>query len=71
MYVLKAYLSSQPSSLSYFMISKAHVVTQKPCKRQLNTKVCGIAEVQFISFYLFQTTVFKQWQLEVFIIILA
>ena len=50
--VLKAYLSAQlasfpgqasaqPSSSSALMISKAHIIAQKPHGRQLNTKVCG------------------------------
>ena len=34
---LKAYLSTQPSSLSASMISKACKVAQKPCQRQLPT----------------------------------
>ena len=34
---LKANLSTQASSLSAFLISKTHIVTQKPCGRQLNT----------------------------------
>jgi len=38
--MLKAYLSSQPSSLSAFMISKTHIVAQKQCGRQLNTRAC-------------------------------
>jgi len=38
---LKAYLSTQPPSLSAFMISKTHIVAQKLRGRQLNAKVCG------------------------------
>ena len=37
---LKAYLSTQASSLSSFMISKTHKIGQKPRGRQLNAKVC-------------------------------
>ena len=33
--MLKAYLSTQPSSLSAIMINKNHIVTQKPHGRQL------------------------------------
>ena len=36
---LKAYLSSQASSLSAFMISKTHISGQKPRGRKLNAKV--------------------------------
>ena len=38
---LKAYLSTQASSLSAFVISKTHIVAQKSHRRQLNVKVCG------------------------------
>ena len=34
-------LSAQSSFLSGFMISKVHIVAQKPYRRQLNTKVCS------------------------------
>ena len=40
--MLKAYLSSHPSSLSAFMVSKTHMVAKKPCRRQLNTRACDI-----------------------------
>ena len=49
-YTLKAYLSTQPSSLSAFMISKTHIVDQKPCRRQLNAKVCGCDNAIFVIF---------------------
>ena len=38
---LKAYLSTQASSLSAFVISKTHIVAQKLRGKQLNAKVCG------------------------------
>ena len=40
-FMLKAYLSTQPSSLSAFMISKTPTAAQKSHGRQLNAKVCG------------------------------
>ena len=43
--MLKAYLSTQASSLSAFVISKTHISGQKPCERQLNAKVCGSKSV--------------------------
>ena len=47
---LKAYLSTQASSLSAFVISKTHipVVAQTPCRRQLNAKVCGSESAIFL-----------------------
>ena len=38
---LKAYLSTQASSLTDFVISNIHISGQKPHGRQLNAKVCG------------------------------
>ena len=49
--VLKAYLSAQASSLSAFVISKTHIVAQKPHGRQPSTKVCG-SKVPFFLFFL-------------------
>ena len=37
--MLKAYLSTQPFPLSSFMVSKTHIVAQKPWGKQLNAKV--------------------------------
>ena len=56
---LKAYLSTQPSSLSAFMISKTHTGAQKPHGRQLNTKVCGSKSAIFCL--LCSTTITKDW----------
>ena len=39
--MLKAYLSTQASSLSGFVISKTYTSGQKSCGRQLNAKVYG------------------------------
>ena len=54
---LKAYLSTQASSLSAFVISKTHISGQKPRGRQLNAKVCGSKSAIFhlLSFFV-QTT---------------
>ena len=51
--MLKAYLSVKASPLSAFVISKAHIVAQKPCGRQLNAKVCGNRSAIFV-FYFFR-----------------
>ena len=40
-------LSTQPSSLSAFMISKTHIVAQKPHGIQLNAK-CAVVHVPYI-----------------------
>ena len=56
--MLKAYLSSQASSLSAFVISKIHIVAQKPHGRQLNTKVCGSKSAIF-RILLVKTTLFN------------
>ena len=48
MNTLKAYLSAQASSLSAFVISKTHIVAQKPRGRQLNAKVCGSESAIFV-----------------------
>ena len=45
---LKAYLRVQASSLSAYVISKTHIVLQKPCGRQLNMKVCGSKSFVFV-----------------------
>ena len=54
---LKAYLSTQASSLRAFVISKTHISGQKPRGRQLNKKVCGSKSAIFVilSFFV-QTT---------------
>ena len=60
---LKAYLSTQASSLSAFVISKTHISGHKPYGRQLNKKVCGsksaifviLSSFFFLSFFV-QTT---------------
>ena len=44
----KAYLSAQASSLSAFVISKTHISGQKPCGRQINTKVCVSKSAIFV-----------------------
>ena len=60
--MLKAYLSTQPSSLSAFMISKTHITAQKPHGRQLNAEVCCRESAIFLillSFFLVKTTKFN------------
>ena len=59
---LKAYLSAQPSSFA-FMISKTHIVAQKPRGRQVNTKVCDIesAIFSFLLRPLCSTTISQKW----------
>ena len=64
--MLKAYLSTQPSSLSAFMINKTHQVGQKPRGRQLNTKACGSESPIFVILSFFvqttcQTTITQKW----------
>ena len=51
---LKAYLSTQASSVSAFVISKAHTSGQKPRERQLSAKVCNSksAICHILSFFL-------------------
>ena len=58
---LKAYLSAQASSLSAFLISKAHISGQKPRGRQLNKKGCGSESAIFriLCFFLVKTTMFN------------
>ena len=48
--MLEAYLSTQFFSSSAFMISKTHLVAQKPRERQLNTK-CAVTKVPFFVFF--------------------
>ena len=48
--MLKAFLSTQPSSFSAFM---THIVAQKPHRRQLNAKVCGSESAISILYFLF------------------
>jgi len=53
--MLKAYLSTQPSTFRPFMIRKTHTVTQKQRERKLNTKVCSSKSAIFrilLSFFL-------------------
>ena len=59
--MLKVHLSNQVSSLCAFVISKTHIVAQKPCGRQQNAKVCDSesAVVCILSFFV-MTTLFKQ-----------
>ena len=42
------YLSAQPSALSAIVISKIHIVAQKPHRRQLNTKMCSSESAIFV-----------------------
>ena len=46
-------LSTQPSSLSAFMISKTHITAQKLRERQLNAKVCGSESAIFSHSFFF------------------
>ena len=57
--MLKAYLSTQASSLSAIMISETHIVTQKPHGRQLNAKVCGSENAIFVI--LSSTKISQEW----------
>ena len=50
--MLKAYLSAHSSSLSAFIISKTHIVAQKPCRRQLKAKVCSSKSAISLFFFL-------------------
>ena len=64
--MLKANLSTQPSSLSTFMISKTDRVSQKPRRRQLNAKVCGSKSSIFCISSIFvqttcQTMITRKW----------
>ena len=54
--MVRAYLRAQASSFSAFVISKTHMVTQKPHGRQLNAKVGSSKSVIFL---LLQTTMFN------------
>ena len=49
-FTTKAPLSAKAFSLSAFMTSKIPIVTQKPRRRQLKTKVCSIAKVYIYLF---------------------
>ena len=55
---LNAYLSTQASPLSAFVISKTHISGQTPCGRQLNTKVCG-SESAIFHILVVKTTMFN------------
>ena len=52
-FTTNAYLSSHPSSLSAFMISKTNIIAQQPHGRQLNAEMCGIKSAIFaiLSFF--------------------
>ena len=55
--MLKAYLSTQPSPLSAFMISTTCGVAQKPRGKQFNKKVCSSeSTINFLLFCLFYST---------------
>ena len=56
--MLETYLSAQHSSLNAFMITKPRV-SQKPCRRQLNTKVCSGKNAIFHYSFFVQTTLFN------------
>ena len=49
--MLKAYLGAHSSSLSAFIISKTHIVAQKPCRRQLKAKVCSSKSAISLFFF--------------------
>ena len=51
--MVKAYISTLPSSLSAFMIRKTHISAQKPRGRQLNTKVCSSKSAIFVILFFF------------------
>ena len=53
---LRAYSSSQSSSLWRFMIRKTHTITHEPCVRQLNTNVCSNESAIFPNFFLRRST---------------
>ena len=46
--MLKAYLSTQPFPFRASVIIKTNILAQKPCGRQLNTKVCGNESAIFL-----------------------
>ena len=54
--MFKAYLSAHLSSLSAFMISKTHIVFQKPHGRQLSMEVCGSESAIFVTLSFFVMT---------------
>ena len=54
---LKAYLCAQACTLNAFVISKIHMVAQKPRGRQLNAKVCGSESAIFLLLSLFKPLV--------------
>ena len=63
---VKAYLSTQSSSLSGFVISKTRISGQKPHRRQVNAKVSGSEIAIFcvlLSFFV-QPSIFQQRYLE-------
>ena len=62
--MLKAYLSTQTSSLSAFMTSKTHIVAQKPHGLQLNAKECnGSKSAILLSLFrlLCSTMITRKW----------
>ena len=72
--MLKAYLSTQTSSLSAFMTSKTHIVAQKPHGLQLNAKECSGSNSAILLSFFVQTTLFNNDNtkvVQVFTLILA
>ena len=56
---LKAYLITQHSSFRASMISNTNILSQKPCGRQVNTKVCGSKKAIFRI--LSSTKISREW----------
>ena len=67
---LKAYLCAQASTLSAFVITKTHVVAQKPRRGQLNAKVCSSESALFV-FFLAKVIMFNNDIVSVLTVILA
>ena len=57
--MLKAYLTTQPSSFRASMINNTNTLSQKPCGRQLNTKVYGSKKAIFLV--LSSTNISREW----------
>ena len=66
---LKAYLTAQPSSFRDSMISNTNILSQNPCGRQLNTKVCGSKKAIFLI--LSPTKISREWLSQVFTMVVA
>ena len=62
---LNAYLTVQPSSLSAFMISKTHIVVQKPRRKQVNIKLC-INESAILVILFFLCSLFNNYNSRLF-----